>query len=51
MREAGLEKECVITGNLTKVEIWAKAEWETYSQESSEEFEKAAENIEEYGLY
>ncbi|MEG0314338.1 MAG: division/cell wall cluster transcriptional repressor MraZ [Erysipelotrichaceae bacterium] len=51
IKEAGLEKDCIITGNLSKVEVWSKECWDEYNEQSSEEFEKAAESIEDYGNY
>lgn len=51
IKEASLDKECVITGNLTKIEIWSKENWEEISIESSTQFELAAEGIEDYGIY
>jgi len=44
-RYAELDKEVVIIGVLTRVEIWNKEAWEKYSQETREEYEEIAEKI------
>ena len=42
---AELEKECVIIGVSTRIEIWCKELWEQYSSESEEAFAKIAESL------
>ena len=42
---ANLEKECVVLGVSSKIEIWAKAAWENYCQESEQSFNDIAENL------
>ncbi|MED3660308.1 division/cell wall cluster transcriptional repressor MraZ [Ureibacillus sp. FSL K6-8385] len=42
---AKLEKECVILGVSTKIEIWSKALWEEYFNEAEESFNDIAENL------
>lgn len=42
---AKLEKECVILGVSTKIEIWAKELWEEYFNEAEESFNDIAENL------
>ncbi|NLO88978.1 MAG: division/cell wall cluster transcriptional repressor MraZ [Clostridia bacterium] len=44
-RYAELDKEVVIIGVLTRLEIWNKEIWEKYSQETREEYEEIAEKI------
>ncbi|HBT20120.1 MAG TPA: cell division/cell wall cluster transcriptional repressor MraZ [Peptococcaceae bacterium] len=44
-RYADLDKEVVIIGVLTRVEIWNKENWEKYSRETREEYEEIAEKI------
>ena len=50
MEEAGLVKECMIIGNVSTVEIWAKDVWEQYISESQESFEELAESLTEFML-
>lgn len=42
---AKLEKECVVIGVSTKIEIWAKELWENYFNEAEESFNDIAENL------
>lgn len=42
---AKLEKECVVIGVSTRVEIWDKATWETYNLQSQESFNEIAEKL------
>jgi len=42
---AGLDKEVVILGVSSRVEIWAREEWERYSAGASENYEAIAEKI------
>lgn len=42
---AKLEKECVIIGVSTRVEIWCKDLWNQYASESEEAFNKIAESM------
>lgn len=42
---AGLEKDVVILGVSSRVEIWAREEWERYSAAASENYEAIAEKI------
>ncbi|WP_240375705.1 division/cell wall cluster transcriptional repressor MraZ [Bacillus piscicola] len=42
---AKLQKETVIIGVSTRVEIWSKDHWDTYFEESQESFADIAENI------
>jgi len=42
---AGLDKDVVILGVSSRVEIWAREEWERYSAGASENYEAIAEKI------
>lgn len=42
---ARLEKDCVVIGVSTRVEIWDKATWEQYSMQSQESFHEIAEKL------
>ena len=45
IHHAKLEKECIVLGVSSKIEIWAKDAWEAYFEESSESFNDIAENL------
>ncbi len=47
---AGLEKEVVVLGVSTKVEIWSRENWEKYSSEAEPTYEEIAEKIVEFDL-
>lgn len=42
---AKLEKECVVLGVSSKIEIWAKDSWESYFSEAEDSFNEIAENL------
>ncbi len=42
---AKLEKECVVVGVSSKIEIWAKESWESYFNEAENSFNEIAENL------
>lgn len=42
---AKLEKECVVLGVSSKIEIWAKDSWESYFNEAEDSFNEIAENL------
>ena len=42
---ANLEKECVVVGVSSKIEIWAKDAWDNYFDESAQSFNEIAENL------
>ncbi|SFL58522.1 MULTISPECIES: division/cell wall cluster transcriptional repressor MraZ [Salibacterium] len=44
-RYAGIQKECVVIGVSTRVEVWSREKWEVYFEESRESFSDIAENI------
>ena len=45
INHANLEKECIVLGVSSKIEIWAKDAWSSYFEESSESFNDIAENL------
>ncbi|HLQ39480.1 MAG TPA: division/cell wall cluster transcriptional repressor MraZ [Tetragenococcus sp.] len=49
-KHASLEKSCVITGVSTRIEIWDKARWEAFSEETEENFDEIAETMIDFGL-
>ena len=42
---ANLEKECVVLGVSSKIEVWSKEAWDNYFDESAESFSEIAENL------
>ena len=42
---ANLDKECVVVGVSSKIEIWAKDAWDNYFDESAQSFNEIAENL------
>lgn len=42
---ARLERDVVIIGVSTRVEIWAKAEWEAYREKADQSYEELAEKV------
>ncbi len=42
---ANIEKECVVIGVSSKIEIWAKEAWATYFNEAEDSFNDIAENL------
>lgn len=42
---ANLTKDCVIIGVSSRIEIWSKSSWESYTEESENSFNEIAENI------
>lgn len=47
---AGLEKDCVVIGVSTRVEIWNKAAWESYAAASQASFNEIAEKLVDFDL-
>lgn len=45
IQHASLEKECIVLGVSSKIEIWAKDAWNSYFEESSQSFNDIAENL------
>lgn len=47
---AKLEKDCVVIGVSNRVEIWSKAIWEDYFQQSEESFAEIAEKLVDFNF-
>ncbi len=47
---AGLEKEVVVLGVSSRVEVWSREEWEKYSAEAGDAYEEIAEKIVDFDL-
>lgn len=45
IKDAALDKECVVVGNLEHIEIWSKERWEAYYNDASDNFEDVAEKL------
>lgn len=45
-----LEKECVIIGVSSRLEIWSKSNWEQYFEASEESFSEIAENMIDFDI-
>lgn len=50
VKEADLIKECMIIGNVSTVEIWAKEKWDAYDESHADDFEEVAEELTEFLL-
>lgn len=42
---AKIDRECMVIGVSSRVEIWARAEWEAYSQKADLNYEEIAEKL------
>lgn len=47
---AGVEKEVVIIGVLTRLEIWSKEKWLEYSEKENKQADEIAQNMAELGI-
>lgn len=47
---AKLEKDCVVIGVSTRVEIWSKEAWETYFSQSEDSFNEIAEKLVDFNF-
>ena len=47
---AGLEKEVVIIGVLSRLEIWSKEKWTKYSEEENKQADEIAQNMADLGI-
>lgn len=45
IQHASIEKECVVLGVSSRIEIWAKEAWDRYYEESETSFNEIAENM------
>src|SRR5690606_19661381 len=44
------DKECVVIGVGSRVEIWSKETWEVYSKSSEENFDAVAEKLDDFNF-
>lgn len=49
-KHASLEKNCVIIGVSTRIEIWDEQRWNDFSEETEENFDDIAETMIDFGL-
>lgn len=49
-QHAHIDKDVVVIGVATRVEIWAREVWDRYAKEAEQDYEKIAENIVELGI-
>jgi MraZ protein len=47
---AALEKDCTVIGVSNRVEIWNKRTWETYFEQSQQEFNEIAEKLVDFNF-
>ncbi|MGV3487763.1 MAG: division/cell wall cluster transcriptional repressor MraZ [Tuberibacillus sp.] len=47
---AELDKECVIIGVSSRIEIWSKSKWESYYESSESSFEEISESLLDFDL-
>lgn len=47
---ASLEKEAVVIGVSTRIEIWSKTKWDAYMEQASASFEAISEKIVDLGI-
>ncbi len=47
---SAIEKDAVVIGVSTRVEIWSVEEWNRYSGDTIKEYDKIAENMEQLGI-
>ncbi|MHB1314413.1 MAG: division/cell wall cluster transcriptional repressor MraZ [Christensenellales bacterium] len=47
---AGLDKEVVITGVLSRIEIWAKDQWDDYNREAGKGFHETLAKMAQLGI-
>ena len=47
---ANLEKEVVITGISSRIELWSKENWDQYMEMTADSYEDIAETMEELGI-
>ncbi len=49
-RDAGIERECVVVGQINKFEIWSDVAWKKMIAESSDQFSLIAQNLFQAGI-
>ncbi len=47
---AGIDKDAVVIGVSSRIEIWSKEKWETYVEAAEQSFDQIAENIVDLGI-
>lgn len=47
---AHIEKECVVIGVSSRIEIWAKERWDAFTEIAEENFDEIAETMIDFGL-
>lgn len=47
---AGMEKEVVAIGVMSRVELWSKANWDAYNEQANEDYEQTLEKLAELGI-
>ncbi|WP_322905077.1 division/cell wall cluster transcriptional repressor MraZ [Paenibacillus campi] len=47
---ASLDKECIVIGVSSRVEIWSRSDWEQYYNESEQSFNEIAEKLVDFDL-
>jgi len=47
---AGIEKEVVVIGVMSRMEIWAKTNWDTYNENTYSDFEETLMKMSELGI-
>jgi len=47
---ANVDKECIVLGVSSRIEIWAKSAWETYFDDSEDSFNEIAENMIDFNI-
>jgi len=48
---AKLDKDCIVIGVSNRVEIWDKATWQAYNQQSQESFNEIAEKLVDFDFH
>ena len=49
-KHAGLQKDCVLVGVNTRIEVWDAERWEQFAETAEENFDDISENLTDFGL-
>lgn len=49
-KHAGLQKDCVLIGVNTRIEVWDAERWEQFAETAEENFDDISENLTDFGL-
>ena len=49
-RDAGIERDCVVVGQINKIEIWSDGAWKKMLAESSDQFSHIAQSLFQAGV-